>query len=927
VKKIALLNRLLRPLLLIGAMAVLTAAFYMFNQNVEAIKTDALDEMQKLEQVLVMSKKLVIERVNAAMSLLKQKSDTLGPPNINGQTVLNGQTIPNLQFGFQAQTKQTELVDDLTRITNGKATIFVKQGTQFIRIATNISNQNNTRAIGTRLDPNGNAIKHLTAGKPFYGVVDILGQPYISGYEPIRDQHHQVIGAWYVGYKVNNKTLDEAIKKWRFLGKGFAAITDNNHRVHFLSDHVKIKTVRNAIKDTDKKWLLTHKIIPEWQFHAFIAVPLSEVYLNSAAPLYPLLILSIIFGIILLMVAQYGIQRFVLTPLGGEPETALRLINQIEQGHFEPDTTTAKPDTLIANLLKMRTRLGQMLAEIQANADRLSTSSSVFQHAHDGIFITDANANIIETNPAFTDITGYTRQEALHRQPYALGFAHQLTANFADLLDSPKASQSKRSEVWCQKKNGQTYAAWLDIFPVKNEHNEIRHYVGIFSDHTIAKAQKTTLERLAYHDALTQLPNRVLFSNQLQKSLAEIATTTKAIAICYVDLDDFKPINDQYGHAIGDRLLILLAQRLRQNCRNQDMVARLGGDEFAILLNGLPTAHEYSHALDRILDAIEQPFQIADHTFYISASIGFTVYPNDDNPPDTLLRHADHAMYHAKTHGGKQHHQFDATTAQYSQQKQRLKQEIVEALKHNQFSLYYQPQIDLKSGLITGMEALIRWHHPKRGLLNPDDFLPMIENTNLIIEIGEWVIHNALTQLDHWQQHHKDMHIGINIAAHHLTSSHFTHHLAQALQKHPNMAPNNINIEITEQAAVSDFKKISQSIQHSKKLGIRFSLDHFGTGYASLIHLRQLPIDTIKIDRALTHNMMNNPIDLALITAVIQLSQELNQQVIAQGAQTNKHLRLLKNLNCHTAQGDGIAKPMPANQVSNWLSANNPFRF
>lgn len=357
------------------------------------------------------------------------------------------------------------------------------------------------------------------------------------------------------------------------------------------------------------------------------------------------------------------------------------------------------------------------------------------------------------------------------------------------------------------------------------------------------------------------------------------------------------------------------------------MVARLGGDEFAILLNGLPTAHEYSHALDRILDAIEQPFQIADHTFYISASIGFTVYPNDDNPPDTLLRHADHAMYHAKTHGGKQHHQFDATTAQYSQQKQRLKQEIVEALKHNQFSLYYQPQIDLKSGLITGMEALIRWHHPKRGLLNPDDFLPMIENTNLIIEIGEWVIHNALTQLDHWQQHHKDMHIGINIAAHHLTSSHFTHHLAQALQKHPNMAPNNINIEITEQAAVSDFKKISQSIQHSKKLGIRFSLDHFGTGYASLIHLRQLPIDTIKIDRALTHNMMNNPIDLALITAVIQLSQELNQQVIAQGAQTNKHLRLLKNLNCHTAQGDGIAKPMPANQVSNWLSANNPFRF
>ncbi len=925
--KIALFKHLLRPLLLIGILAVFTSVFYMFTLNLETTKKEALYETQKLEHVLTMAKNLMSERVYSSMELLKQKSDALGLPTVNGETSLNAESVPNLQFGNKPQANQTYLVDGVTRVGNGTATLFVKKENVFIRVATNVKQKDNSRAVGTRLDPTGKVITNLMAGKPFYGVVDILGEPYISGYEPIISENQQIIGAWYVGYKVNVDALDQAIKQWGFLENGFAAITDYNNNIRFLSKHIDVKQATLALKNTDNKWFVAHRDIPEWDFHAYIIFPLKDAYLNSVAPLYPLLLLSGLFGIILVLFAQHGIKRFVLKPLGGEPETVIQLVNKIEQGNFEEDTTIAEPNTLIANMLKMRSRLRQMVEEINQNTDRLSISSSVFQHAHDGIFITDANANIIDTNPAFTNISGYSHDEALNQQPQQLGFAYQLDSFFSDLFDSTVFYEGKRGEVWCQQKNGKVYAAWLDMFPVRNEQGVLMHYIGLFSDNTVAKEQKNTLEHLAYHDALTQLPNRVLFSDKLQQSLAAVEAEENAIAICYVDLDNFKPINDQHGHEVGDQLLILLADRLRDNCRNHDTVARLGGDEFAILLSGLPTAKEYSNALDRILYAIEQPFHIGDHIFYISASIGFTVYPNDNNPPDTLLRHADHAMYHAKTNGGKQHHLFDSKLAQVSQNQQHLKQDVIAGLKNNQFLLHYQPQIDLNTGNVIGMEALIRWQHPTRGLLKPNDFIPIIENTNLIISLGEWVIVNTLKQLQLWCNENLDFYVGINIAAHHITNKNFSTFLRDAFKKHPEIIGSRLNIEITETAAISDFDKVTKIIKLCKKLGVTFSLDDFGVGYSSLIYLRKLPVDIIKIDQSFTKGMLNDSEDLAVVTGVVNLSREFKRKVIAEGAETNAQLRLLHRLNCNYAQGNGIAKPMPADEVVNWINSNTPFEF
>jgi diguanylate cyclase (GGDEF)-like protein/PAS domain S-box-containing protein len=486
-----------------------------------------------------------------------------------------------------------------------------------------------------------------------------LGEPYISGYEPIKNSAGNIIGAWYVGYKVDVKALEQAIKKWSFLNTGFAVITDYNQDIRFVSEHVTKTQASNILGKKNDGWVIVGKNIPQWDFEAYIAYPSREAIWSSATSLYPLLVMGGIFGLALLVMALYSIRRFVLTPLGGDPETARKLVSRIEQGDFSEDNTTAKPDTLIDNMLKMRKRLREMVSELHENAKSLSVSSSVFQHAHDGIFITDSDANITEINPAFTKITGYSRKEAIGRSPQEMGFVYQKEAFFSKLFKATANKGEWRGETLNLHKSGDTYAASFDIFPVYDDAEKFQHYIGLFSDITLAKEQQQALEHMAYHDPLTQLPNRTLFSDRLQQVLARAARSKEILAICYFDLDNFKPINDKMGHEAGDQLLIQLAERLRTNLRESDTIARLGGDEFALLLCGLQSVDEYTHTLDRLLDAIEMPFSIGDQTaLHISASIGYTIYPTDNNPPDTLLRHADHAMYEAKTHGGGHHHLF-----------------------------------------------------------------------------------------------------------------------------------------------------------------------------------------------------------------------------------------------------------------------------
>lgn len=926
-KRLAFFQRFLLPLLLVGLLAILSTTVYMFTQNMRDIEGQAHQKTNELSYLLAMAKSLVGERVNSSMELLKKSSEGRGAPGIDGVTQLNGDTIPNLKFGEEAQTGQSSLVDGVTSIGNGTATLFVKHGDAFIRIATNVKIKNSTRAIGTRLDPAGKAIPYLTKGQAYYGVVDILGEPYISGYEPMFNQHGTVIGAWYVGYKVDVAALEQAIKKWDFLDTGFAAIRDYNQELRFLSERTDPLKAQSILNASRFGWIVIKKRIPDWNFDAYIAYPLHEAYVKSIGNLYPILILGAVFGCALALLAMHGIRRFVLTPLGGDPEMASSLVQRIAKGDLDEDGMQAPPDTLIHNMLKMRTRLHEMVNEIKTNADRLRVSSSVFEHAHDGIFITDLKANIIEVNPAFTVITGYSREEALGKMPEELGFAYQIEAFFSQFFESTDHQGEWRGEVWNRHQNGEPYVAWLDVFPVHSKSGEFQHYVGLFADITQAKEQQKSLEHLAYHDALTKLPNRILFSNRLQKILAHAERTKEVVAICYVDLDEFKPINDKFGHEVGDQLLVMLAERLQDNLRKEDTIARLGGDEFALLLSGLHSTVEYKETLDRILAAIETPFHIGQHTFSISASIGYTVYPSDKNPPDTLLRHADHAMYHAKTHGGKHHHLFDLQLAQLSRDKHQLKEDIAEALKTDQLKLYFQPQINVRTGQVIGMEALIRWQHPQKGLLLPNEFLPLIENTHQIIEMSEWVIVSALTELRSWRQAGLDLYVAVNIAAHHLIEKSFEQQLSKTLQQFSDIPTHYLNLEITESAAIGEITNVTHIIQQCKKLGVTFAIDDFGAGYSSLTYLRRLPVDSIKIDRSFINGMLVDSEDLAVVSSIITLCKEFKRSVVAEGVESADHADKLLQLGCHLVQGHRIAKPMPANEVIEWVQAHSPFQF
>lgn len=665
-KQFSFIQRILLPLLIVGVLSIISTAIHMFTVDMERIKTHALNEAHELENLLIMAESLVNEHVQLSMQILKQRSLDIGPASTKGTIVFNNQKLADLKFGAQAQAFGTNLVDGVTDTGGGTATLFVKSRDGFVRIATSVRKKDGSRAIGTELDPTGKVMPYLLAKKPFYGVVDILGEPYISGYEPIIDQSGNLIGAWYVGYKVDVKALDQAIKKWAFLQSGFAAITDYNNNIRFLSERVTQTRASEILNNPTDKWVIVTQNIPQWDFHAVIAYPAREAFWNSASKLYPLLIMGGLFGALLIILALQSLRQFVIAPLGGDPQTASTLVSRIEQGDFEEDGTNAKPGTLISNMLKMRQRLREIMTEQQQNAERLSVSSSVFAHAHDGIFITDAKANIIEVNPAFTTLTGYSRKEAIGRKPHELGFVHLNKSFFSKLFNDTSSKAEWQGEAWSKKKNGSEYMASLDVFPVHDNALQFQHYVGLFSDITQQKEHQKSLEYMAYHDPLTQLPNRALFSDRLQQAVARAARNKESVAICYFDLDNFKPINDNLGHETGDQLLIMLAERLRANLRETDTIARLGGDEFSLLLCGLQTLDEYKLTLDRLLAEIETPFMINDQTLKISASIGYTFYPSDNNPPDILLRHADQAMYQAKTNGGGHHHLFESQASLFN---------------------------------------------------------------------------------------------------------------------------------------------------------------------------------------------------------------------------------------------------------------------
>jgi diguanylate cyclase (GGDEF)-like protein/PAS domain S-box-containing protein len=556
--------------------------------------------------------------------------------------------------------------------------------------------------------------------------------------------------------------------------------------------------------------------------------------------------------------------------------------------------------------------------------ERQKLAASVFEHAHEGIMITDPGGRIVEVNSTFSELTGYSRNEAVGQNADLLKSGHHDTAFYAEMWQAIHRDGYWRGEVWNRKKTGDIFVELLTISTVRNRHGDISHFVGIFSDITLIKEHQNRLEHLAHFDALTQLPNRMLLADRMQLAMAQSERSGRILAVCYLDLDGFKPVNDLYGHAVGDRLLIEVSQRLRSCVRAGDTVSRLGGDEFVLLFTDLDSEREADHAVGRVISTLTHPFQIAGHTVQISASIGVTLFPQDGSDSDALLRHADQAMYAAKQAGRNRFHLFDPENDRRTRARHEEITRIRDGLNRGEFTLHYQPKVNMRRGGVIGAEALIRWQHPELGLLLPGEFLPAIEGTELAGELGNWVLRQALEQLTTWVAAGLQLPVSINIAGEHLQQPDFVERLEEALVAHPKVPPGLLELEILETAALEDITRVAELFTACSRLGVRFALDDFGTGYSSLTYFRRLPAEVLKIDQSFIRDMLDDPEDLAIVEGVIGLTKAFRRRVIAEGVESVEHGLILLLLGCDEAQGFGIARPMPAAELPAWVDNFRP---
>ncbi|WP_428826346.1 EAL domain-containing protein [Azonexus sp. IMCC34842] len=568
--------------------------------------------------------------------------------------------------------------------------------------------------------------------------------------------------------------------------------------------------------------------------------------------------------------------------------------------------------------------VAQDISERLIAEERQKLAASVFDNAHEGIMITDPQGRIVEVNTTFSELTGYTRAEAVGQTADLLKSGHHEDNFYRQMWLTIRDAGYWRGEVWNRKKSGEIFVELLTISTVRNRHGDISHFVGIFSDITLLKQHQERLEHLAHFDALTQLPNRMLLGDRMQLAMAQAKRNNKVLAVGYLDLDGFKPVNDLYGHSTGDRLLVEVAQRLKTCIRGGDTVSRLGGDEFVLLFSELDSVHECDHAIARVISTLTHPFQIGGHTIQISASIGVTLFPQDGSDSDTLLRHADQAMYAAKQAGRNRFHLFDPENDRRARARRDEISRIRQGLNNGEFMLHYQPKVNMRVGTVIGSEALIRWQHPELGLLLPAEFLPAIEGSELSIELGDWVIREALHQLEQWSSQGINLTVSINIAGNHLQHPGFTQRLAELLAACPSVSPALLELEILETAALEDIALAADIFAECRKLGVSFALDDFGTGYSSLTYFRRLPADVLKIDQSFTRNMLDDPDDLAIVEGVIGLTHAFQRKVIAEGVETVEHGLVLLLLGCDLAQGYGIARPMPAAQLPAWVSRFRP---
>ena len=563
------------------------------------------------------------------------------------------------------------------------------------------------------------------------------------------------------------------------------------------------------------------------------------------------------------------------------------------------------------------------------NVRNSKAATDFFKVAHEMIYTTDLNCIILDCNERFCEITGYSREEALGKNVRMLKSGLHDSHFYAQMWQDILIKGFWRGELINQTKKGDLSTLITTISVVPDSHGRPHRYLAVASDISILTKKKQQLEHLAYYDNLTGLANRTLLMDRLKQAMSRIKRHAGLVAVLFIDLDGFKAINDHYGHDVGDEFLIAISQNMRVAIRDSDTLARLGGDEFVIILDDLKSTDDLNVVIPAISKVCRTEVLLKGLRLKVSASIGCSVYPIDTESlsadAETILNQADQAMYVAKRQGKNTYHYFDKDQDNITLTRNTSIAAIQLGLSNNEFELYYQPKVNMRSGEVLGFEVLIRWNKNHSELLEPMTFLPLVQNNPVGIELGWWVVKTALAQLAQWHELGLQITLSVNVDARQLTQSNFVEHLKAEMDKHPYLKPDGLELEILETIELNDRNDVIKVINDCRALGVEFALDDFGTGYSSITYLKELPIRTLKIDRSFIAEITHSNLDVKLIANITHLANDMGKQVVAEGVETIEQGELLIKLGCELGQGYAIAKPMSADQVLKWLTDWQPY--
>jgi len=561
------------------------------------------------------------------------------------------------------------------------------------------------------------------------------------------------------------------------------------------------------------------------------------------------------------------------------------------------------------------------ITEIKRNEEQVRLAAQVFESSHEAIVITDNRGDIITVNSAFCDSTGYRPEEIKGSNARLLRTPDKDEEFFHSIWNVLKKNKHWHGELHNLRKDGSTYPARLSISAVGDDRGETSHYVAIITDLSTYKEAEDRIQYMAYFDALSNLPNRTLLRDRATHALAAARRDHGHLAVMFLDLDHFKTINDSLGHSVGDQVLQTVAKRLKALVREVDTVARYGGDEFILLLAD-SDAKGAAHVAQKIVEALEAPIEADNHSLVVGASLGISCYPADGDSFETLMKNADIALFRAKS-AGRNHFQF-FTQEMDASAHDRLELEVAlrGALHAQQFELYYQPKFNLRDGNLVGFEALLRWHHPQRGMIPPAEFIPITEINGMIVPLGVWIMHEACRQAKEWQN--KDICnvvVAVNLSAAQIRQANIVKTVQMALHE-SKLEAKYLELELTESLLLENVDSVLVQLRQLKELGVTLSIDDFGTGYSSLSYLKRFPIDTLKIDKSFVRNLSDDADSRAIALAIVSMAHSLRLNVIAEGVEDAAQAHVLSDMGCDEAQGFWYARPMPADQVEVWLRSN-----